>query len=414
MAVPPLPSIRPARSEDLEGVLNILCSAFEMPRRQTAEVLYGDPDLRPDRFLVASVDGRPSGCLMLTSAPAEIASAPVPVAGISGLATVPEMQRRGVATALLRAAEEQLRDRGYAIALLQATLPEFYESRGWTVVADGVLARMRASRLRQLPCDTNVRAAAPCDRLAIAAFFEETSRGAPLRFLRPERVWERKLGLEHTALALKQGGLLRGYLFARNIPGKLAANGISDPLLRVEEVLASSRPAWQCLMQAAATATPLEWLEWSAASRDSALRVAGWNAEDAAELGLELKPAPPLLARLVSFERAVASLAPTWSSRLEAPLVLQCGSPGASGSTAFNLRPMPGGAFMLEPVYGSRGMASRLTACSATWAQLLFGRLSGEAAISTGALTVEGAWAGRAAVELLPRRDTAFSLLDAF
>jgi ribosomal protein S18 acetylase RimI-like enzyme len=79
---------------------------------QAADGSFFSPDSPPEAHLVAEIDGRIAGYLRLK--PRTRLPENAHVLGIFGLAVAPAARRRGVAAALLTAAEEQARSQGAA------------------------------------------------------------------------------------------------------------------------------------------------------------------------------------------------------------------------------------------------------------------------------------------------------------
>ncbi len=104
--------------------------------RRLRKVAFGgtseENPLRPGRRgLVAELDGRPSGVLMINEFHQFFGGAPVPMGGIGGVAVDPYARGRGVASGLLDHALADLREHGQPLSVLYATVPPLYRSRGW-------------------------------------------------------------------------------------------------------------------------------------------------------------------------------------------------------------------------------------------------------------------------------------------
>ena len=62
----------------------------------------------------------------------------IPISCLTELATTPEFRRHGVATALLRAVDEQMRLNGSVAGMLRTTIPHFFASHGWALCTSPV------------------------------------------------------------------------------------------------------------------------------------------------------------------------------------------------------------------------------------------------------------------------------------
>lgn len=83
--------------------------------------------------LIASCDGAPVGTCLL--APKELEPCHPLSPWLAGLYVVPEFRRRGIGRILVRATEEQARQRGYSqIYLYSDDAIAYYEGLGWRVI----------------------------------------------------------------------------------------------------------------------------------------------------------------------------------------------------------------------------------------------------------------------------------------
>jgi predicted N-acetyltransferase YhbS len=83
--------------------------------------------------LMATCDGAPAGTCLL--APKELEPCHPLTPWLAGLYVVPEFRRRGIGGSLIRATEEQARQRGHSqIYLYSDDAIAYYEGLGWRVV----------------------------------------------------------------------------------------------------------------------------------------------------------------------------------------------------------------------------------------------------------------------------------------
>ena len=101
--------IRPALPDDHSVVLAIEAAAFgRSDEAELVAALLDDPTARPFVSLLAELDGRPVGHILFTAARVVDDDAVVPASLLAPLAVVPEVQRRGIGLALIRAGVEAL------------------------------------------------------------------------------------------------------------------------------------------------------------------------------------------------------------------------------------------------------------------------------------------------------------------
>jgi GNAT superfamily N-acetyltransferase len=129
--------IRKANANDASAILACLAAAFEEFRSQYSGGAFADTVLdsetirrrmREMRILLAIVEGRVAGTISW--------SADGAAGHLRGMAVFPEWQGKGVASALLRAAEQDLLECGCSYVTLDTTEPltraiQFYEGHGY-------------------------------------------------------------------------------------------------------------------------------------------------------------------------------------------------------------------------------------------------------------------------------------------
>jgi GNAT superfamily N-acetyltransferase len=129
--------IRKARIGDEPGLAALDTSAWTHESGfpsviQAADGSFFSPDSPPDAHLVAELGGQLAGYLRLK--PMTRLPENVHVLGILGLAVAPTARRKGIAAALLKAAEDQVRARGatkLSQRVLSPTIPPSGCMSGW-------------------------------------------------------------------------------------------------------------------------------------------------------------------------------------------------------------------------------------------------------------------------------------------
>lgn len=138
--------IRPATPEDHEPVRRLHALAFgahdSVP--DLVDALRAAPKPLPPHELVATVDGRVAGHVMLTHSWLDAPRRLVDVYVLSPLGVDPEHQRHGIGTRLVAAALDAVRDSGVPLVFLEGSA-RYYGARGF---GPAVESGFRAPSLR--------------------------------------------------------------------------------------------------------------------------------------------------------------------------------------------------------------------------------------------------------------------------
>lgn len=125
-------TIRPEHPADHAIVADLHARAFEDPDRVPAlvDALRIAPAALPPISLVATVDDQVIGHVLLSACRLDAPRRLVDVFTLSPLAVDPGWQRRGVGTALIRAALAAADDSGVPLVFLEGS-PDYYAARGF-------------------------------------------------------------------------------------------------------------------------------------------------------------------------------------------------------------------------------------------------------------------------------------------
>ena len=184
--------IRGARPEDAEAVLETLCLAFGLDMDAARPIFYGDPyyDLSHKRVLSVPGSGLVS-CLTVVPTRLRIGGVPVPAAGVAGVATRPAFQRRGYAAALLAATVPALFcELGFPLALLHPVSAPFYRRFGWEYASRSVRWLSAPASLPNAPDTDCVRPVQDADWPAIACLYDAETCTETGSFARDPRRWQ--------------------------------------------------------------------------------------------------------------------------------------------------------------------------------------------------------------------------------
>ena len=183
--------VRAVCPDEAEAVLETLCAAFDLNVEAARPIFYGDPfyDLSHKRLLSLPEVGLVS-CLTVVPTILRVGGVPVTACGVAGVATRPEYQRRGYAGALLEATVPALwEELGYSLALLHPLSAPFYRVFGWETASSLLLWSSVPSSLPRFAEAASVRPALDTDWPAIAQVHAELTQEETGACVRDSRRW---------------------------------------------------------------------------------------------------------------------------------------------------------------------------------------------------------------------------------
>jgi predicted N-acetyltransferase YhbS len=181
------------RSEEWGTVLDLLEGAFGL--RQVFELYMSyDPALGPEDTWVAMHDGQPVSCVQIFTKQVRIRGETLLMGGIGSVGTHPDHRSQGLASELLRRADEDMRGRGMALALLFSDRVSFYGRLGWVSIPQGKLALHRKENAAAAaPSGVEIRPYHADDRPQVEDLYERHTRTFETSTVRNQSYWDGQL-----------------------------------------------------------------------------------------------------------------------------------------------------------------------------------------------------------------------------
>ena len=240
-----------ARGDEADGVLEVMCAAFELPFDVARPIFYADPYFDLDAKRVLRVNGRVVSCLTLSETLCRVGEAYVPITGIAGLATLPAFQKQGHAARLLNATVETLRERRTPLVGLYPFQSTYYERLGWETATQASGCVVAPADLPASLEAANVMGAEPQHIPPIAELYAQSLGLGCLSGARDTKRWQYLFDRAHDRWVYRQNDTVAGYLFCETQPGTIhIGSGYVDtlPTLRVLELCATTPEARRGLL----------------------------------------------------------------------------------------------------------------------------------------------------------------------
>lgn len=411
--------IGPARPDELDAVLHVMCDSFSMPFDAAREVYYEDPYFDPENKLALRVDGRIVSCLTIIDTQCRLGEGLARLGGIAGVATTPSERRKGYAGLLLTEAMRTMRERGYALAALFPFSYDYYRRFGWEL--SGVALRyMTAPRnLPSYPEAKRLRLAREEDIPDLERLYRISSEGKTMHCLRDTKRWRYLLDhIRHPLIYISETDALEGYILYEHRAGRAVDDGGTtlSPALRVLEIRASTPAACRGIVGFLADQPRVGCIEYDTTLANleelGLLQPADGVAEHGQALA-SIEAMPAVMVRVLSLTRTVEALTANWAGFDGTLRMAMHDSTLGNEETIVVRGHGRGRPFVTQ---GASDVAC-VHGDAAAWSQVVTGHLGGEDGLALGTLrleAVEGDRARAATAALFPRRTPFLPVPDHF
>ena len=239
------PTLRFGTPSDIDGLWELFRIGFGATEATREEWVSG---LDPTRAIVVDGDrGEIAAASHIRRFDQWFGGRPVPLAGYSPVAVLPEYRGRGLARAVIVGQYDELRARGEVIAGLFPASVELYRSVGFELAGSYVHRRLPAADLGALRASRKValRRGTPEDVEAVHRCYERLAPTVDGRVSRDTRWWARRLpfDLADTMLYVVDAPTNRGELDGYAIYRTGRARGPYDYAVVVTEVVGANADA---------------------------------------------------------------------------------------------------------------------------------------------------------------------------
>jgi predicted acetyltransferase len=405
-------------ADEMEPLLNLMCEAFEMDLDAARPIFYSDPYLDVRNRYVLRVNRSIASCLTVVERECWIGEAIVRVAGIAGVATLPDYRRRGLAGRLLTETVQLLAGRGFHIAALFPSSRNYYQNYGWETGGSQHAAHVERATLRSdtegtvTEGNVQVRRAIPDDIAALARIYDNGTFSRTMHCLRDEKRWRYLLTyVPNSFVAVAEDGNVRGYTIYELRPDPAGSHALpaataGRSTLRLLEINCETLDAMRALQSHLAEQHTANHIEFAAPSDVIVQNGFTMPATETASF----------MARIIDWEGLLRALSTNWHT-LDGAVGLALTDP--------ILSPVPRcavvyctGAQMVVELVDAAALNARcrdfVVGDVRAWSSVVVGYRSAREAIDTGLLKASTASAAAVADRLFPAREPFLPTADHF
>lgn len=191
VTIAPMPlRIRAARPGDLPQIYDVLGAAFDAPIELFIDQTERDSTFRWSHARVAEVDEQIVAHVRIFARRMLVRGVSLKAGGIGSVATLPSQEGRGLATALLYDAVQQMHRMDVAVAYLYTGIPWFYERVGFhTVNQPGFVASAAEAAAIERDVGYKLRRISDGDIVGLLRLYRRATRGRTGAVARSEQTW---------------------------------------------------------------------------------------------------------------------------------------------------------------------------------------------------------------------------------
>ncbi len=243
--------ISSVRKDELEDMLRVLCTAFQMPFESALPIFLADTNSLLDNKRVLRQDGKIVSCLTIIPAECNVRGVSLRTAGIAGVATRPDKRAQGYASQLLRNTLAYCRDQGYERAGLFPSKADFYRKNGFATVSRSQSTTFLSASDSGLNNDVQVRMAIDSDLKYLQTMDRESTLTKAVSLVRNEAKWQSIFSSSKRILVAESSDKIVGYLIYDFILGQntsIVCDSRTPLMARILEIESPTEAAYSALL----------------------------------------------------------------------------------------------------------------------------------------------------------------------
>lgn len=288
---------RNATPHDLDTIVHLKSIGFKHDPAEERVKLENDARFSYKNTILAEIKGQPVGAAHLFPAQMWLSGVPIQLGAISGLATHPDHQNKGVAKTIVTQLLQKMAKQGVALSAVFPRKRKVYQSLGYTSVAQWHLYNIAPATIPTSGEVKHTRPFEPADLAPLRSLYRGTqlSQGDG-RLNRPNSFWETLVAEEKRT----SPNHIIIYHTGEDLEGYLKYTITSNQTLNVIEIFASTDAAYQGLWTHLATQSNITSITYVAPSDDFLLNYLP-NAQD------NYKTVTNFMLRIIDVKEALTS-----------------------------------------------------------------------------------------------------------
>lgn len=317
--------LRAYRPEDHKALARLGSTAFGESVGKWEE--YFDPERNPrldlEQVHVIEEDGEVRASATVLPLEVYVAGEPCPMGGVAAVMVHPAYRRRGYAGKSMRAALQDMRERGVALSMLSPFAHAFYRSFGYELVTEAIEYDLEPTDLPTSPEQSDLRAYREEDLPHLMELLQNEASGHPLCVRRGEDRWRQIIGAgtrepnaRGTEVVVHERGGVDEYLVYKM--SGVREDRKPERILQASELVARTPEAREALVSFMGALDPLIFGIRYSTPRGAPLHPYLRSSH------VKARVEPEQMLRLVDVEHALSHLSPSTGE----PLVLEVSDDG--------------------------------------------------------------------------------------
>jgi predicted acetyltransferase len=252
-------TVRPILPDELEKVAYVRATSYGGNEAETLADLQDNPRYNSSNIIVAEYQGEVIGSVAVFPAQMWLSGVPISVGAVTGVAVLPQFQRRGVAGKMMDFSIVRMVAEGRAMSVLFPHSHKYYRQFGYGPIGDLHAYRVNPHNLTAFPEGHQVRPFAPADLPMMRVMYKGQLTWHNGWFTRSNEWWDKIIARWPNIMVFDNDGAIEGY-YAYEI--QFSKTG--ERVLQLKEFFATEDKAYRGLIGYLAAQNEADVIEYLA------------------------------------------------------------------------------------------------------------------------------------------------------